>query len=290
MKQNLLKVGKLSAVALMAAPILSAVSGTSTVFAANAAGTGQSGVGTGRVIAADAQSVEVSNASGALTSGTSKAAIEFYAGNLSLDRVPNFDFGVHELQQAAAYDLYGTAPVLSSAYTGVATSGNASASNLGYYRMLQVTDKTAGSSGWKVTAWGEPFQQQNVVGGGTAVTMKPTDITLNTTSVDRGNLVADTSGVFHTTYSSAASDDRPDSIASSKIIFAEHVGDPQPSSTEVVWKVGNGLTAAGIAKGKGTWAADFNAADSATLNLPLDQQTTIGVFQSTLHWTLQAGV
>ena len=299
MKINFSKIGRLSAVALMATPILTAFGGSS-VFAAPAAGTGEGGNNSsGRVIANGSQSVTAGTIAqpGTPATATSLTAIEFYAGNLSLDRVPQFDFGTHQLQENSFYNLYSSAPILASDYTNITDPRNSAANELNYYRVLQVTDKTGGTQGWTVTAWAEPFVQQ-----GGSVQMHPTDIRLNTTKIDRQvKNIPDpsSSGQFLTTYEESPStdEDRPgnivaDNLSKAGIIdFAPTTGST-PSNVDVnpIFGVGAGTTSTGIAKGKGTWAADFNDPSSATLNLPLSEQSTIGIFKSTIHWSLQAGV
>lgn len=293
MNKNIMKVGKLATAALIASPILSTIGGTN-VFAANQAGKGSGNTGTA-VIPTESQSsaVAATVVGTGSAAGQSQAAIEFYAGQLSLDAVPNFDFGAHGLQDAAAYQLYSAAPVLTTDFKGVNNPTSPQDNNLSYYRVLQVTDKTASTSGWKVTAWAEPFQQQG--GGATAVKMTPTDITLATEKIDRKQAVHDPDQPADPTamidqYSDGTSDPHaPNKIPSSstavKIPFGASVSTPA-----TVWTATAGTGSDNVAYGKGTWAADFTEAGSATLNLPISEQTTIGTFVSTIHWSLQAGV
>lgn len=304
MRKSFMKFGRLSAVALVSAPMLAAFS-TTNVFAVNKAGTGSSGTGTA-VISDSAQSVVVTSPGGGIpTTGTSLAAIEFLSGGLSLDRVPQFDFGARELQASVTYNFYSAAPVLAADYTNV-SGADPKTNNLGYYRMLQVTDKTAGSAGWHVTAWATPFK---IDGDSSNYKMRPTDISFNASSVsiDRSKqtyhpAVPGTPGVpayYATTYEVAGSAaDAPNSVQN-KIQFTDSATDAVSTNPGheplTIWSAASGLTGssenpAGVSKGKGTWAVDFGKADSATLNLPLDQQTKVGTYKSTITWTLESGV
>ncbi|BDR59577.1 WxL domain-containing protein [Xylocopilactobacillus apicola] len=293
MKRNFSKIGSLATVALMATPVLTAISGT-TVFAA-AAGTGQNGNGTGRVIAENSQSVNTSAiAAGtpASAAGTSVAAVEFYAGDLSLDRVPQFDFGAHELQASVNYNLYSAAPVLGSDYEDV-TSTDPKTSDLGLYRTLQVTDRTGGSKGWKITAWATPFK---IDGDTTGFQMNPTSISLKGADIelDRSKLVANSTkpdGYAHVYQADGTAADAPGEITANAINFStDGTVANVTGGVQTIWEAQSGLNTNNVAYGKGTWAADFNKETAATLNLPLDQQTKIGIFKSTINWTLQAGV
>lgn len=314
MKKDFIKLNKLATVVMMATPVLSLLNGT-TVFAAdpvvNPAGTGKDGTLTsGRVIDEATQNAAVNPASGTYTPGSAGAsgtpgvgqstgAIEFYAGSLSLDAVPNFDFGAHSLQEALEYNLFSAAPVLTSDYKN---SGTGKENDLGYYRTLRVTDRTAGSAGWKVTAWATPFRQKNPASGETPIDMHPTKITLTANDIDRQVLNPDSTdptdvSKYKYTYENAASaDDKPEDISSKVIEFSNTYpassDSTAPTGTAVntIWEANGTVASTGVAKGKGTWAADFHDKTAAVLDLPLTEQKTVATFESVIHWSLEAGV
>lgn len=315
MKKDFIKLNKLATVVMMATPVLSLLNGT-TVFAdtiVNPAGTGKDGTLTSaRVIGENAQSMQVPSDSGTYTPGSAGAsgtpgvgkstgAIEFYAGSLSLDAVPNFDFGAHSLQEALDYNLFSATPVLTSDYknSGADTSKE---NNLGYYRTLRVTDRTAGSAGWKVTAWATPFRQKNPASGGTPIDMHPTKITLKANDIDRQVLNPDSAdptdvSKYKYTYENAASaEDKPEDITDKEIKFSttypttDDSTPPTGTTVNEIWEASGTVASTGVAKGKGTWAADFHDKTAAVLDLPLTEQKTIATFESVIHWSLESGV
>lgn len=89
--------------------------------------------------------------SGNSGSGTSKFGVGFIPGALTLDQVPNFDFGIHALGEAGTVALPpsmdGTAATGLSAFPMIATTvANTDSGS----RSLVVTDQTGSTSGWSV--------------------------------------------------------------------------------------------------------------------------------------------
>lgn len=236
----------------------------------------------------DPDNVASDTASGA---ADSFAGIGFKAGNLTLNQVPNFDFGGNnEFMTKTDFTLFSAGADLP--YT---TEDAAAAKTRP--RALIVTDargavdsaETPGTNtttGWKVAVKFATLMKNTsgtelgTAGEATAApilqlanTLEPTAVTYdsaNSGSITPGSTISDpTSPLYTGTAPSFGAD-------GSKAGFIDVPSNKAESTTIVNAKAGSGLRG---------WAVNYQDQDSAHLVVPVEQQS-IGVFTATLNWTL----
>lgn len=187
----------------------------------------------------------------------SKAAIGFGAGNLTLNFVPNFDFGKSH--------TVGT----TDSFPNMFADGDApSASTPG--RNLVVTDTRDANTGWNVTAKLGNFTET----GGTSLTT-PTTLTLNLAQnmVKSANLQGTGTSVTGVTLDGTGTD--APTIAGANVAL-EADGDAQA------------VLNAADTTGSKTWALDFQDKGTASLTVPIAQQGVNADYTAPVTWTLGA--
>lgn len=242
------------------------------------------------------QGVDPANIATDATSGTadSFAGIGFKAGNLTLNQVPNFDFGgSNEFMTKTDFTLF-------SAGADLPYTTEDAAATKTRPRALIVTDArgaatatdeesgttTNTTTGWKVAVKFATLMKNaagtelGTTGAATAApilqlsnTLEPTAVTYdsaNSGSITPGSTISDpTSPLYTGTAPSFGAD-------GSKTGFIDVPSNKAESTTIVNAKAGSGLRG---------WAVNYQDQDSAHLVVPVEQQS-IGVFTATLNWTL----
>ena len=200
---------------------------------------------------------------GAPASGTGQFGVGFIAGNLTLNQVPNFDFGQHTIGQTDAYNLRekGATPAPGDGTTKAATLG----------RQLVVTDQRDARDPWNVT-----------VGVGSSIALVGAELAL---TVSAGNIQ----------YGSWAGDDKTAEEFGGRY-FSGSAGSQSTAGLQADNVTKLDLTKAGGAQkvfsvndgtkvDPGTYALDFTDQATASISVPLSDQKN-GDFTGTLVWTL----
>lgn len=262
----------------------------------------------------------VSGTSPQTASGTGTTGVGFVGGGLTLNQVPNFDFGVHTIGTSETFPLIS----VDSGYRPQLLSAGATSANAGV-RSLAVTDarqQMGKTTGYQVVLQLGPLQQATVNSQGQFL-----DITNQpTTDASKTQYRTDVAGNIYTlagaTLQLSAAAANPDANwnqfvsdtldfnnkaalypayyrgASSNGIVqpgamytttSRLAAQDAPTAGGVTISAGTGnakvVLNAGLGKGFGTWAYDYTATSSATLKIPLTSQQ-VGSWVSQLTWVL----
>lgn len=239
-------------------------------------------------------------------SGISDFGVGFKPGVLTLDQVPNFDFGIHSLGEAGTIDLppavgvktatgFKAFPMLGDA----STSANASGS-----RSLIVTDQTGSTSGWNVSVKvSEALTRTfNVAADGTTTSASGAEVVPLTSALLAFNVVgssdnknSNSGSAYMGTYANGAfTPYAGDEAYSPNLIVGEGVIANPGIQTAVTLDAGVAGDAQTLLKvpGKtqtvspGSYQLDFTKANSALLYVAPSKQQQ-GIFKGELTWTLQ---
>ncbi|ERL63713.1 WxL domain-containing protein [Schleiferilactobacillus shenzhenensis] len=255
-------------------------------------------------------------------SGTSVAGIGFVAGDLTLNQVPVFDFGVHNIGSSETFSMQ---PV-DSAFRPQKLSGNPitadTKANAGV-RALVVTDSRAQmtqTAGYQVILQFSPLQSAKVNDSGQfldakgSATTDPTKFTYNTGTDNKPVTMSGASLQFSSASVNPSTDwnafigdslDFGDKAAIYPAIYTNSgksgpvpAGSMYTTQTRLAAKDAPAAVGTSIDEGKaqviyranmktgfGTWAYDFTAPSSVTMKIPSANQQT-GTWVSQLTWVL----
>ncbi|ERL63715.1 hypothetical protein L248_2255 [Schleiferilactobacillus shenzhenensis LY-73] len=250
--------------------------------------------------------------------GASVAGVGFVAGSLTLNQVPTFDFGYHNLGSSETFPLM---PV-DSGYRPQLLSANAAQANAGV-RALVVTDarqQMGKTTGYQVVLQFGPLQQASVNANGQFIDISGQP----TTDMSRLAFKTDPAGNINTLsgatlqLSSATANPNTDwnqfltntldfnnkaaiypafytnsgttgivQPGASSVTLARLEATDAPAAPGMTLNEGSAsvVFSAGAGKGFGTWAYDFTAASAATLTIPSANQR-LGTWVSKLTWVL----
>lgn len=215
--------------------------------------------------------------------GSGDIGVGFLGGSLTLNQVPDFDFGYHTIGTAASYQL------LNSGATPAPGNSKDKGATLG--RQLVVTDQRSNRPSWNVTVGvldvlTDTDPTAAGVLSGATLTMKPTKITYGAWSPTIGTDGKPDNTKFGGYYfNSGAATGATTGIAASEITAENPLKldvpstDPENAAQPIF-----GMKAANTAD-PGTYALDFTDPATATISVPLAKQKT-GTFKGKLVWTL----
>ncbi|MCD2256943.1 WxL domain-containing protein [Agrilactobacillus fermenti] len=205
--------------------------------------------------------------------GWSTAGIGFAPGNLTLNQVPNFDFGKAFTIHSGQIDF------------------NMQTDAKPLTRSLVVTDQRSDKGGpWVITAQLEDFKKLDNDNKQTSTTMGSTDathatLTLTGSADNTGKGAYLVPGLWNENAAAGTTKYTTDPNGDARTNKPEQLGTIALAANA---NKATNLWQANADNGSGTWGLDFSKATSATLNVP-DSLQKQGDWTAKINWTLQNG-